>query len=85
MSGQLGQVAVAKAAGSGHGLGLVAVGAAGAVPFVQPGAPMSPSAFDQPPEYQAQSTPFALRRSPIVGAVCGGSLRASAVPGWKGW
>ena len=85
LSGQFGQIAVANAAGSGHGLGFVAVGAAGPVPFVQPGASTSPSAFDQPPEYQAQSTPFALSRSPIVGAVCGGSLRASAVPGWKGW
>ena len=50
-----------------------------------PGASTSPSAFDQPPEYHAQSTPLALRRSPIVGAVCGGSLRASAVPGGNGW
>ena len=49
-----------------------------------PGAPTSPSAFDQPPEYQAQSTPFALRRSPIVGAVCGGSLRASRGAGRVG-
>ena len=28
-----------------------------ALPLVQPGAPTSPSAFDQPPEYHAQSTP----------------------------
>ena len=44
------------------------------MPFVQPGAPMSPSAFDQPPEYQAQLTPAAVSSSPIVVAVCGGSL-----------
>jgi hypothetical protein len=50
----------------------------GVVPFVQPGPPTSPLAFDQPPEYQAQSTPLALSRSPIVGAVCGGSLSAVA-------
>ena len=61
---------------------VVRVGATlGALPFVQPGAPTSPSALDQPPEYQAQSMPLALRRSPIVGAVCGGSRLASAVPG----
>jgi hypothetical protein len=49
---------------------------AGPVPFVHPGALTSPLAFDQPPEYQAQSTPLALSRSPMVGAVCGGSLSA---------
>ena len=51
------------------------------LPFVQPGPPTSPFAFDQPPEYQAQSTPLSLSRLPIVGAVCGGSRRAGAVPG----
>ena len=47
---------------------------------------MSPSAFDQPPEYHAQSTPRALRRSPIVGAVWGGSRVAGRAPaGTRGW
>ena len=55
----------------------------GVVPFVHPGPPTSPSAFDQPPEYHAQSMPLALRRSPIVGAVCNGSL--SAVGEEYGW
>ena len=55
------------------------------VPFVQPGPPTSPSAFDQPPLYHAQSMPFPLSRLPIVGAVCGGSRRARAVPGAYGW
>jgi hypothetical protein len=54
----------------------------GPAPFVQPGAFLSPSALDEPPEYQAQSTPGALSRSPIVGWLCGGSRFASAVPGW---
>ena len=85
MSGQFGHVAVAKAAGSGHGFGFVAVGAAGAVPFVHPGALTSPSAFDQPPEYQAQSTPFALRRSPMVGAVWGGSCSPPPCGWYVGW
>ena len=48
-----------------------------------------PAAFDQPPEYQAQSTLRALSRSPIVAPRWGGSRRASGVPsayGWKvGW
>jgi len=67
-----------------HGAVLVALAGSGAVPFVQPGAPTSPLAFDHPPEYQAQSTPASDSRSPIVGAVCGGSRRASAVPGAYG-
>src|SRR3954447_5403586 len=46
----------------------------GPAPFVQPGAFTSPAAFDQPREYHAQSTFAAVSRSPIVGAVCGGSL-----------
>ena len=64
---------------------LFAFAGSACAPFVQPGAPTSPSAFDQPPEYQAQSTPAALSRSPMVGAVCGGSRLASAVPGAYGW
>src|SRR5215813_6241578 len=55
------------------------------VPLVQPDAPTSPLAFDQPPEYQAQSTFLADSRSPIVGLVSGGSRRASAVFGANGW
>jgi len=55
------------------------------LPFVQPGPPTSPFAFDQPPEYQAQSTPRWLSRLPIVGAVCGGSCFAGEVPGANGW
>ena len=56
----------------------------GVLPLVQPGAPTSPLAFDQPPEYQAQSMPRWLSRSPMVGGVCGGSLRAGR-PGAYGW
>ena len=55
------------------------------MPFVQPGAPTSPFAFDQPPEYQAQLTCAALSRSPIVACVCGGSRRVAGVPGAYGW
>jgi hypothetical protein len=58
--------------------------AAGAVPFVQPGAPTSPFAFDQPPEYQAQSMSLPLSRSPIVGFVCAGSFAPNCPEGWKG-
>lgn len=54
---------------------------AGPSPFVQPGAPMSPSAFDYPPEYHAQLTPAVLSSSPIVVPDCGGSY---APPPW-GW
>jgi hypothetical protein len=61
----------------------VSVQVPGVVPFVQPGAPTSPLAFDHPPEYQAQPIPFPLRRSPIVGAVCGDSF--VAVGDEKGW
>jgi hypothetical protein len=46
---------------------------------------MSPLALDQPPEYQAQSMSASLRRSPMVGAVWGGSRRETAVPGAYGW
>jgi hypothetical protein len=56
----------------------------GVVPFVQPGPPTLPAALSQPPAYQAQSTPLAESRSPMVGVVSGGSLRASAVPGANG-
>ena len=76
MSGQFGNVAPVAVSVSAH---------AGPVPFVHPGAPTSPLAFDQPPEYHAQSTPFLLSRSPIVGAVWGGSRRVTAVPGAYGW
>ena len=48
----------------------------GPLPFVQPGAPWSPSAFDHPPEYHAQSMPAPLSRSPMVGFVRGGSYAA---------
>ena len=43
------------------------------MPFVQPGAPVRPAAFDQPPAYQAQSTPAAFNSSPMFVPVCGGS------------
>ncbi len=57
----------------------------GPVPFVQPGPPMLPFAFDQPPAYQAQSMCAALSRSPIVGAVCGTVSCAPKMPeGWNG-
>ena len=72
MFGQFGNTALAAVSGS-----LQAV----SVPFVHPGAPTSPLAFDQPPEYQAQSMPCSLSRSPIVAPFCGGSRRAAAVPG----
>jgi hypothetical protein len=76
LSGQLGKVAPVIVSGSEQ---------AGPAPLVQPGASMSPLALDQPPEYQAQSIPAPLRRSPMVGAVCGGSRRDSGVPGAYGW
>ena len=56
----------------------------GPVPFVQPGSPTRPSAFDQPPAYHAHDRPAALSRSPIVGEPCGGSRRSRAVPGEYG-
>src|SRR2546423_15455486 len=56
----------------------------GVVPLVQPTPPTLPAALSQPPEYQAQSTPFAVSRSPMVGAVCGGSCRAAGGPGANG-
>ena len=58
---------------------------AGPSPFVQPGPPITPAAFDQPPEYQAQLTPLALSSSPMLVFVSGGRRLASAVPGEKGW
>jgi hypothetical protein len=80
LSGQRGHAAtVGSTFGSEHPVGV----ADGPTPFVQPGAPTSPLAFDQPPEYQAQSTPFAVIRSPIVGFVCAGSLGAKFEVGWK--
>ena len=57
---------------------------AGPVPFVQPGPPTSPLAFDQPPAYQAQSMPLADSSSPIVGVLWGGSRLAAGVPGENG-
>ena len=47
---------------------------------------MSPVAFDQPPEYHAQSTPAFVSSSPIVGYDAGssGSRRFTAVPGEYG-
>ena len=66
MCGQYGQTGFGNEFGSAH--------TPGTVPFVHPGAPTSPSAFDQPPEYQAQLTPAAVNRSPIVAPVCGGSF-----------
>src|SRR4051794_41854329 len=75
LSGQFGNVAVVIAFESPQ---------SGPLPFVQPGALMSPLAFDQPPEYQAQSTPAALKRSPIVRLSTGGSRLASARAGGCG-
>ena len=49
-------------------------------PFVHPGDVVSPLAFDQPPEYQAQSIFASSRRSPIMGFVSGGDRRVTAVP-----
>ena len=57
----------------------------GVLPLVQPGALTLPSALYQPPEYQAQVDVGADSRSPMVGAVCGGSRLASGVPGANGW
>src|SRR5581483_7605 len=75
-SGQFGKTEAGWWYGSEH---------VGPVPFVHPGAPTSPFAFDQPPAYHAQSTFAAESSSPIVGCVCGGNLRLSAVPGEYGW
>src|SRR3954447_26549584 len=55
------------------------------VPFVHPGPFTSPLAFDQPPEYHAQSTCAALSRSPMVAPVCGGRRTDNAVFGRYGW
>src|SRR4051812_44979396 len=56
------------------------------LPLVQPDAPTSPLAFDQPPEYQAQSTCLSDRRSPIVGVVSAGSRTVEVENGcWNGW
>jgi len=57
-----------------------------AVPLVQPGAPTSPAAFDQPPEYQAQLTLAELSSSPIVVPFWSGSLVVLELVGWTaGW
>src|SRR5439155_26971822 len=77
LSGQFGYTAVANAFGSAK--------VPGVVPYVQPAPATLPAALSQPPAYQAQSTPSADSRSPMVGAVCAGSCRAAGVPGWKGW
>jgi len=50
----------------------------GVVPFVQPGPPTSPSAFDQPPLYHAQSMPLSLSRLPIPRAA-----RLKCPPSWR--
>src|SRR4051794_15869900 len=57
LSGHFGYVNVGSWFGSEH---------VGPLPFVQPGLPTSPTAFDQPPPYQPQLTFFADSRSPIV-------------------
>jgi hypothetical protein len=75
-SGQFGYTAVERAFGSVQ---------LGPSPFVQPGPPITPAAFDQPPEYQAQLTPLALSSSPMFVFVSGGRRLASAVPGEYGW
>src|SRR5919197_274868 len=53
----------------------------GPFPFVQPGAPTSPFAFDQPPAYHAQSTVASFSSSPIVRFESGGSLAPKAPNG----
>ena len=50
-------------------------------PFVQPGPPLSPAAFDHPPAYHAQSTDLALNLSPIVGAPSAGNTGANVPVG----
>src|SRR3954454_9844697 len=74
LSGQLGKTEPASVSGSVQAVS----------EFVQPGPFTSPLAFDQPPEYHAQSTPRSLRRSPIVGSVCGGSCVLFGANGWNG-
>jgi hypothetical protein len=76
LSGQFGYVAPTTVLGSEH---------PGPLPFVQPGAPTSPSALDQPPEYHAQSMPLADRRSPIVGLVCAASCASVPCGRYGGW
>ena len=49
------------------------------------GSGLPATAASQPPAYQAQSTPAALSRSPIVGASCGGTSHSGAAPGAWGW
>src|SRR5581483_10594230 len=44
------------------------------------GAGRPATASSHPSEYHAHETPAALRRSPIVGKVCGGTRSASGVP-----
>src|SRR2546423_5303298 len=57
----------------------------GVLPLVQPAPPTLPAALSQPPEYQAQSTPLAESRSPIVAPVCGGSCLVARGPRANGW
>src|SRR5919109_2337884 len=53
--------------------------------LVQPGPPTSPSAFDQPPEYQAQLTLAAVSSSPMLLPCCSGSW-GDPLNGWlAGW
>ena len=54
-------------------------------PLVQPGPLVRPAALSHPPENQAQLRPLALRLSPMVGVVRGGSFRPGRVLGEKGW
>jgi hypothetical protein len=56
----------------------------GVDPLVQPGPLTSPSAFDQPPEYQAQLTRAEVSSSPIVVPVWGESLIGLDEVGWYG-
>src|SRR6266704_6091374 len=75
--GQCGQV--------GFGAELASVQPAVPSPLVQPGAPTSPSALDQPPEYQAQLTPAPVSSSPIVVPVWGGSCGVPLNGWYAGW
>src|SRR6476646_8175801 len=57
----------------------------GPEPFVQPGPFTFPAALSQPPAYHAQETPLVVSSSPIVVAVCSGSLSPKVPDGcWLG-
>src|SRR6267378_347496 len=73
--GQYGQTGFGNEFGSEHT----------AAPFVQPGAPTSPSAFDQPPEYHAQLTLAEVSSSPMVVPCSGGSLKSVSDVAAVGW